>query len=40
VIPAKRPYLRESLLRATAEYQGRFAQYGIAEALEVVRDSA
>ncbi len=36
----KRPYLRESLLRATAEYWGRFAQYGIAEALEVVRESA
>ena len=37
---AKRPYLRESLLRATAEYWGRFAQYGLAEALEVVRESA
>jgi LmbE family N-acetylglucosaminyl deacetylase/CheY-like chemotaxis protein len=37
---AKRPYLRETLLRATAEYWGRFAQYGIAEALEVVRESA
>jgi LmbE family N-acetylglucosaminyl deacetylase/CheY-like chemotaxis protein len=36
---AKRPYLRESLLRSTAEYWGRFAQYGIAEALEVVRES-
>ena len=37
---AKRPYLRESLLRATAEYWGRFAQYGTAEALEVVRESS
>ena len=37
---AKRPYLRESLLRATAEYWGRFAQYGIAEALEAVRESS
>jgi LmbE family N-acetylglucosaminyl deacetylase len=37
---AKRPYLRESLLRSTAEYWGRFAQYGLAEALEVVRESA
>ena len=36
----KRPYLRESLLRATAEYWGRFAQYGIAEPLEVMRESA
>jgi LmbE family N-acetylglucosaminyl deacetylase/CheY-like chemotaxis protein len=36
----KRPYLRETLLRATAEYWGRFMQYGIAEALEVVRESA
>jgi LmbE family N-acetylglucosaminyl deacetylase/CheY-like chemotaxis protein len=36
---SKRPYLRESLLRATAEYWGRFAQYGMAEALEVVRES-
>ena len=36
---AIRPYLRGSLLRATAEYWGRFAQYGIAEALEVVRES-
>ncbi len=36
----KRPYLRDTLLRATAEYWGRFMQYGIAEALEVVRESA
>ena len=36
----KRPYLRESLLRATTEFWGRFAQYGIAEPLEVVRESA
>ena len=36
---SKRPYLRESLLRATAEYWGRFAQYGMAEALEVLRES-
>lgn len=36
---AKRPYLRPSLLRATAEYWGRYAQYGIAEAFEVVRES-
>lgn len=35
----KRPYLRESLLRATAEYWGRFAQYGVAEPLEVVRET-
>jgi hypothetical protein len=27
----KRPYLRESLMRASAEYWGRFAQYGIVE---------
>jgi LmbE family N-acetylglucosaminyl deacetylase/ActR/RegA family two-component response regulator len=37
---AKRPYLRESLLRATAEYWGRFAGYGLVEPLEVVRESA
>jgi LmbE family N-acetylglucosaminyl deacetylase/CheY-like chemotaxis protein len=37
---AKRPYLRETLLCATAEYWGRFMQYGIAEPLEVVRESA
>jgi hypothetical protein len=36
----KRPYLRESLLRATGEYWGRFAGYGIAEPLEVMRESA
>ncbi len=36
---AKRPYLRESLLRATAEYWGRFAQYGVAEPLEIVRET-
>lgn len=37
---AKRPYLRESLLRATAEYWGRFAGYGMVEPLEVLRESA
>lgn len=37
---ARRPYLRESLLRATAEYWGRFAGYGRVEPLEVVRESA
>ena len=37
---AKRPYLRESLLRATAEYWGRFAGYGLVEPLEVMRESA
>ena len=37
---AKRPYLRESLLWSTAEYWGRFAGYGMAEPLEVVRESA
>lgn len=36
----KRPYLRETLLRATAEYWGRFAGYGIVEPLEVMRESA
>jgi LmbE family N-acetylglucosaminyl deacetylase/CheY-like chemotaxis protein len=36
----KRPYLRESLLRATAEYWGRFAGYGLVEPLEVMRESA
>lgn len=36
----KRPYLRESLLRATAEYWGRFAGYGIVEPLEVIRESS
>jgi LmbE family N-acetylglucosaminyl deacetylase len=36
----KRPYLRETLLRATTEYWGRYAGYGIAEPLEVVRESA
>ncbi len=36
----KRPYLRESLLRATAEYWGRFAGYGIVEPLEVMREGA
>lgn len=36
---AKRPYLRESLLRATAEYWGRFAGYGLVEPLEVIRES-
>jgi LmbE family N-acetylglucosaminyl deacetylase/CheY-like chemotaxis protein len=36
----KRPYLRESLLRATAEYWGRFAGYGLVEPLEVGRESA
>jgi len=36
----KRPYLRESLLRATAEYWGRFAGYGMVEPLEVMRESA
>lgn len=35
----KRPYLRESLLRATAEYWGRFAGYGIVEPLEVLRET-
>lgn len=34
----KRPYLRESLLRATAEYWGRFAGYGFVEPLEVIRE--
>lgn len=34
----KRPYLRESLLRATAEYWGRFAGYGMVEPLEVIRE--
>jgi LmbE family N-acetylglucosaminyl deacetylase/CheY-like chemotaxis protein len=37
---ARRPYLRESLLRATAEYWGRFAGYGVVEPLEVMRESA
>ena len=37
---SKRPYLRESLLRATAEYWGRFAGYGLVEPLEVMRESA
>jgi LmbE family N-acetylglucosaminyl deacetylase/CheY-like chemotaxis protein len=36
----KRPYLRETLLRATAEYWGRFAGYGLVEPLEVIRESA
>jgi LmbE family N-acetylglucosaminyl deacetylase/ActR/RegA family two-component response regulator len=35
----KRPYLRESLLRATAEYWGRFAGYGMVEPLEVLRET-
>lgn len=35
----KRPYLRESLLRATAEYWGRYAGYGLVEPLEIVRES-
>lgn len=37
---AKRPYLRETLLLATAEYWGRFAGYGRVEPLEVVRERA
>jgi hypothetical protein len=37
---AKRPYLRETLLRATAEYWGRVVQCGIAETLEVQRERA
>lgn len=36
---ARRPYLRETLVRATAEYWGRFAQYGFVEPLEVIRES-
>jgi LmbE family N-acetylglucosaminyl deacetylase/CheY-like chemotaxis protein len=37
---AVRPYLRESMIRSTAEYWGRFAGYRLVEPLEVVRRSA
>jgi LmbE family N-acetylglucosaminyl deacetylase len=36
----KRQYLRESLLRATAEYWGRFTEYGFVEPLEVIREGS
>lgn len=37
---AVRAYLRDSMIRSTAEYWGRFAGYGLVEPLEVVRESA
>lgn len=37
---SKRQYLRESLLRATAEYWGRFTEYGFVEPLEVIREGS
>ena len=30
-------YLRDSLIQATAQYWGRFADYGLVEPLEVIR---
>ncbi len=36
---SKRPYLQEDMIRATARYWGRYSNYGLAEPMEIMRQT-